>query len=131
MGSFFGLSAEFPMDQLLTRSTESNKILLVSTGVREALLAAAAGDEFKAISGGCRVLGRSNFNKTNRECDFRLVQATIHHENSESVSEFTILLFMHSRMHKCLGELILPDYLYIHHDCLLIGHTVLAPKGLG
>lgn len=76
--SFFGLSAEFPMDQLLTRSTESNKILLVSTGVREALLAAAAGDEFKAISGGCRVLGRSNFNKTNRECDFRLVQEGVH-----------------------------------------------------
>lgn len=76
--SFFGLSAEFPMDQLLTRSTESNKILLVSTGVRETLLSAAPGDEFKAISGGCRVLGRSNFNKTNRECDFRLVQEGVH-----------------------------------------------------
>lgn len=76
--SFFGFSPDFVMDQLLTRSTESNKLLLVSTGVREALLAAAPGDEFKAISGGCRVLGRSNFNKSKRECDFRLVQEGVH-----------------------------------------------------
>jgi len=67
---FYDLQPNFPLNQLFGRSEECNRISLVSSGIVEVL----NGGSVRAISSGCHVFGRSNFQRSARSCDFRLMQ---------------------------------------------------------
>jgi len=91
--SYYGLSEDFPLDQIFTYSDSMNKLQFVTKGISD-LLYADTKRELELVSAGVETFVRNQSKFSGAECIFRISQDGVYH----------VYPFMTKRVIKCTLE---------------------------